>query len=212
MLFVVIALVCWSARPTPPARLGAAHARHPATRLHGGRLGSTACAACVDRLRRAGLYPVGTAAAAPRWRHFDALLSSLATPPAAVTAVGRGRPGGPRFAARARRATAALAGRRHPATRCRERFAIGLLTPALAVDAALAADRMGAAHGAGIVLVVACAIRFRAMPVRASRPGSRIPPASNRRLLGETPAAPAPRAPAAAAAACAARCWCSSTQ
>lgn len=73
-------------------------------------------------------------------------------------------------------------------------LAIGLLTPALAFDAALAT-----AFGwqglplmsAGIVLVVACAIRFLAMPVGGIEAGlARIPPAIEQasRLLGETTA------------------------
>jgi iron(III) transport system permease protein len=71
-------------------------------------------------------------------------------------------------------------------------LAIGLLTPALAVDAAL-----GSALGqqglplmsAGIVLVIACAIRFMAMPVGSIEGGlARIPPALEQasRLLGES--------------------------
>lgn len=71
-------------------------------------------------------------------------------------------------------------------------LAIGLLTPALAFDAALAT-----AFGwqglplmaAGVVLVVACTIRFLAMPVGGIEAGlSRIPPAIEQasRLLGET--------------------------
>ena len=73
-------------------------------------------------------------------------------------------------------------------------LAIGLLTPALAFDAALAT-----AFGwqglplmsCGVVLVVACAIRFLAMPVGGIEAGlSRIPPAIEQasRLLGETTA------------------------
>ncbi|QOF76908.1 ABC transporter permease [Variovorax sp. 38R] len=71
-------------------------------------------------------------------------------------------------------------------------LAIGLLTPALAFDAALA-GAMGwqglPLMGAGIVLVVACAIRFLAMPVGGIEAGlARIPPAIEQasRLLGET--------------------------
>jgi len=71
-------------------------------------------------------------------------------------------------------------------------LAIGLLTPALAVDAALA-NVLGLQGlplmGAGIVLVVACAIRFLAMPVGGIEAGLvRIPPAIEQasRLLGET--------------------------
>ena len=71
-------------------------------------------------------------------------------------------------------------------------LAIGLLTPALAVDAALA-TALGLQGlplmGAGIVLVVACAIRFLAMPVGGIEAGlARIPPAIEHasRLLGET--------------------------
>jgi iron(III) transport system permease protein len=73
-------------------------------------------------------------------------------------------------------------------------LAIGLLTPALAVDAALA-TAMGwqglPLLGAGVVLVAACAIRFLAMPVGGIEAGlSRIPPAIEQasRLLGETTA------------------------
>lgn len=72
-------------------------------------------------------------------------------------------------------------------------LAIGLLTPALAVDAALAAliGHPGLPlMGAGIVLVVACAIRFLAMPVGGIEAGlARIPPALEQaaRLLGESP-------------------------
>lgn len=70
-------------------------------------------------------------------------------------------------------------------------LAIGLLTPALAADAALAAliGHPGLPlMGAGIVLVVACAIRFLAMPVGGIEAGlARIPPALEQasRLLGE---------------------------
>jgi iron(III) transport system permease protein len=71
-------------------------------------------------------------------------------------------------------------------------LAIGLLTPALAFDAALGAfmGREGLPlMSAGIVLVVACAIRFLAMPVGGIEAGlARIPPALEQasRLLGET--------------------------
>ena len=71
-------------------------------------------------------------------------------------------------------------------------LAIGLLTPALAFDSALA-SALGMQGlplmGAGIVLVVACAIRFLAMPVGGIEAGlARIPPAIEQasRLLGET--------------------------
>ncbi|WP_444812930.1 ABC transporter permease [Variovorax fucosicus] len=71
-------------------------------------------------------------------------------------------------------------------------LAIGLLTPALAFDNALA-DAFGLRHlplmGAGIVLVTACTIRFLAMPVGGIEAGlSRIPPTLEQasRLLGET--------------------------
>jgi len=73
-------------------------------------------------------------------------------------------------------------------------LAIGLLTPALAFDAALA-TAMGwqglPLMGAGVVLVVACVIRFLAMPVGGIEAGlARIPPAIEQasRLLGETTA------------------------
>ena len=72
-------------------------------------------------------------------------------------------------------------------------LAIGLLTPALGVDAALA-GALGLPglplKGAGVVLVVACAIRFLAMPVGGVEAGlARIPPALEQaaRLLGEGP-------------------------
>ncbi|WP_280817564.1 iron ABC transporter permease [Variovorax sp. TBS-050B] len=71
-------------------------------------------------------------------------------------------------------------------------LAIGLLTPALAFDAALA-GLLGLQGlplmAAGVVLVVACAIRFLAMPVGGIEAGlARIPPAIEQaaRLLGET--------------------------
>jgi iron(III) transport system permease protein len=71
-------------------------------------------------------------------------------------------------------------------------LAIGLLTPALAFDAALA-NVFGLSGlplmGAGVVLVAACAIRFLAMPVGGIEAGlARIPPAIEQasRLLGET--------------------------
>jgi len=71
-------------------------------------------------------------------------------------------------------------------------LAIGLLTPALAFDAALASV-LGLQGlplmGAGIVLVAACAIRFLAMPVGGIEAGlARIPPTIEQasRLLGET--------------------------
>jgi iron(III) transport system permease protein len=73
-------------------------------------------------------------------------------------------------------------------------LAIGLLTPALAFDGALA-TAMGwqglPLMGAGVVLVVACVIRFLAMPVGGIEAGlARIPPAIEQasRLLGETTA------------------------
>ncbi|MDM0074405.1 iron ABC transporter permease [Variovorax sp. J2P1-59] len=71
-------------------------------------------------------------------------------------------------------------------------LAIGLLTPALAFDGALGSliGHPGLPlMGAGIVLVVACAIRFLAMPVGGLEAGlARIPPALEQasRLLGET--------------------------
>ena len=70
-------------------------------------------------------------------------------------------------------------------------LAIGLLTPALAFDAALATllGRDGLPlMAAGVVLVLACTIRFLAMPVGAIDAGlARIPPAIEQvaRLLGE---------------------------
>ncbi|AMM26577.1 iron ABC transporter permease [Variovorax sp. PAMC 28711] len=71
-------------------------------------------------------------------------------------------------------------------------LAIGLLTPALAFDAGFAAF-FGLPGlplmGAGIVLVIACAIRFLAMPVGGIESGlARIPPTIEQaaRLLGET--------------------------
>lgn len=73
-------------------------------------------------------------------------------------------------------------------------LAIGLLTPALSLDATLASmlGRDGLPlMGAGIVLVIACAIRFLAMPVGGIESGlARIPPSLEHasRLLGETPA------------------------
>lgn len=72
-------------------------------------------------------------------------------------------------------------------------LAIGLLTPALAVDAALATliGHPGLPlMAAGIVLVVACAMRFLAIPVGGIESGlARIPPALEHaaRLLGENP-------------------------
>ena len=73
-------------------------------------------------------------------------------------------------------------------------LAIGLLTPALAFDAALA-GLLGLPGlplmGLGAVLAVACTIRFLAMPVGGIEAGlARIPPALEQaaRLLGETPA------------------------
>ncbi len=71
-------------------------------------------------------------------------------------------------------------------------LAIGLLTPALAFDAGIATV-LGLPGlplmGAGIVLVVACTIRFLAMPVGGIESGlGRIPPAIEQaaRSLGET--------------------------
>ncbi|MFG6416527.1 ABC transporter permease [Roseateles sp. DC23W] len=71
-------------------------------------------------------------------------------------------------------------------------LAIGLLTPALAADHALA-DLLGLRSlplmSTGIVLVVACAIRFLAMPVGGIEAGlARIPPSleHSARALGET--------------------------
>jgi len=70
-------------------------------------------------------------------------------------------------------------------------LAIGLLTPALAADAALA-QLLGLPGlplmSAGVILVVACTIRFLAMPVGGIEAGlARIPPALEQasRLLGE---------------------------
>jgi iron(III) transport system permease protein len=72
-------------------------------------------------------------------------------------------------------------------------LAIGLLTPALALDAAMA-HLLGMQGlpllGLGVVLVVACVIRFLAMPVGGIDAGlARIPPTLEQaaRLLGETP-------------------------
>jgi iron(III) transport system permease protein len=73
-------------------------------------------------------------------------------------------------------------------------LAIGLLTPALGLDALLATllGREGLPlMSAGIVLVIACAIRFLAMPVGGIEAGlARIPPALEQasRLLGESAA------------------------
>ncbi|WP_198969069.1 ABC transporter permease [Xylophilus sp. ASV27] len=71
-------------------------------------------------------------------------------------------------------------------------LAIGLLTPALAVDAALG-RLLGRPDlplmGAGAILAAACAMRFLAMPVGGIEAGlARIPPALEQaaRLLGET--------------------------
>lgn len=71
-------------------------------------------------------------------------------------------------------------------------LAIGLLTPALAFDNALA-DLFGLHYlplmGGGIVLVMACTIRFLAMPVGGIEAGlTRLPPTLEQasRLLGET--------------------------
>ncbi|MDR7331204.1 iron ABC transporter permease [Roseateles asaccharophilus] len=71
-------------------------------------------------------------------------------------------------------------------------LAIGLLTPALAADHALA-DLLGLRWlplmSSGVVLVVACAIRFLAMPVGSLDAGlARIPPSleHSARALGET--------------------------
>lgn len=71
-------------------------------------------------------------------------------------------------------------------------LAIGLLTPALAFDGALAA-LLGLPGlplmGLGVVLVVACSIRFLAMPVGGIEAGlARIPPALEQasRALGQT--------------------------
>lgn len=73
-------------------------------------------------------------------------------------------------------------------------LAIGLLTPALTLDNAIA-DLLGLKSlplmSAGIVLVVACSIRFLAMPVGSIEAGlARIPPAieHSARVLGETAA------------------------
>jgi iron(III) transport system permease protein len=72
-------------------------------------------------------------------------------------------------------------------------LAIGLLTPALTLDALLARS-LGLPGlplmAAGVVLVAACAIRFLAMPVGGVEAGlARIPPALEQaaRSLGETP-------------------------
>ena len=73
-------------------------------------------------------------------------------------------------------------------------LAIALLTPALAFDATLAAAFGWPGlplMGAGVVLVVACTIRFLAMPVGAIEAGlARIPPSIEQaaRLLGESAA------------------------
>jgi iron(III) transport system permease protein len=71
-------------------------------------------------------------------------------------------------------------------------LAIGLLSPALAVDAALASIFQRPdlpLMGLGVVLVVACTIRFLAMPVGGIESGlARLPAALEQvsRLLGET--------------------------
>lgn len=73
-------------------------------------------------------------------------------------------------------------------------LAIGLLTPALWLDASVA-QLLGhpglPLMGAGVVLAVACGIRFLAMPLGAVESGlARIPPSLEQaaRLLGESPA------------------------
>lgn len=113
---------------------------------------------------------------------------TLVTVAAGLVVAWAARAQGPRLARTHWQARAATLGYAVPGTV----LAIGLLTPMLALDAGIA-DLLGLPGlplmGAGVVLVVACAIRFLAMPVGSIEAGlSRIPRALEQasRLLGET--------------------------
>jgi iron(III) transport system permease protein len=113
---------------------------------------------------------------------------TLVTVAAGLVVAWAARAQGPRLARAHWQARAATLGYAVPGTV----LAIGLLTPMLALDAGIA-DLLGLRGlplmSAGVVLVVACAIRFLAMPVGSIEAGlSRIPRALEQasRLLGET--------------------------
>ncbi|WP_295980322.1 iron ABC transporter permease [uncultured Variovorax sp.] len=209
MLFVVIALVWLERNGRRHQRFGSAQRMRAVQprRLRGAAAWAATTAAALPvligfvapaaylvwesakRLRQGGGISQGLVASLGNTLALAAGVTAVAVAAGLVVAwAARSQGSGP---ARARwQARAATLGYAVPGTV----LAIGLLTPALAFDSALAT-----AFGwqglplmsCGVVLVVACAIRFLAMPVGGIEAGlSRIPPAIEQasRLLGETTA------------------------
>ncbi|WP_445287165.1 ABC transporter permease [Variovorax atrisoli] len=207
MLFVVIALVWLERNGRRHQRFGSSQRMRAvqARRLHGAAAWAATAAASLPvligfvapaaylvwesakRLRQGGGISQGLVASLGNTLALAAGVTAVAVAAGLVVAwAARSQGSGP---ARGRwQARAATLGYAVPGTV----LAIGLLTPALAFDSALAT-----AFGwqglplmsCGVVLVVACAIRFLAMPVGGIEAGlSRIPPAIEQasRLLGET--------------------------
>ncbi|MET3493028.1 ABC transporter permease [Variovorax boronicumulans] len=209
MLFVVVALVWLEANGRKHQRFGSAQRMRAVQprRLHGGAgwavtaittlpvlIGFVAPALylvweTVKRLRQGGGISQGLIASLGNTLALAAGVTAVAVAAGLVVAWAARSQGSGLNRARWQ-ARAATLGYAVPGTV----LAIGLLTPALAFDAALA-TAFGwpglPLMGAGIVLVVACAIRFLAMPVGGIEAGlARIPPAIEQasRLLGETTA------------------------
>jgi len=211
MLFVVVALVWLERNGRRHQRFGSSQRMRAVQprRLRGGAAWAATAAAALPvligfaapaaylvwesakRLRQGGGISQGLVASLGNTLTLASGVTAVAVAAGLVVAwAARSQGSGP---GRARwQARAATLGYAVPGTV----LAIGLLTPALAFDAALAT-----AFGlqglplmsCGVVLVVACAIRFLAMPVGGIEAGlSRIPPAIEQasRLLGETTAGP----------------------
>ncbi|HEX7867607.1 MAG TPA: iron ABC transporter permease [Variovorax sp.] len=209
MLFVVVALVWLERNGRRHQRFGSAQRMRAVQprRLRGGAAWAATAAAALPvligflapaaylvwesakRLRQGGGISQGLVASLGNTLTLASGVTAVAVAAGLVVAwATRSQGSGP---ARARwQARAATLGYAVPGTV----LAIGLLTPALAFDAALA-TALGwqglPLMSCGVVLVVACAIRFLAMPVGGIEAGlARIPPAIEQasRLLGETTA------------------------
>jgi iron(III) transport system permease protein len=208
MLFVVVALVLIERRGRERPRFGAVPRRRaPPFRLHGAAAWAATAAAAlpvligfaapagylvwetIGRLRLGQGISAELTASLVNTLGLAAGVTGVAVAAGLVVAWSARRLGSTRNRARWQLHAATL-GYALPGTV----LAIGLLTPALSLDAALASlagrDDLPL-MGAGVVLVAACAIRFLAMPAGGIDAGlARIPPALEQaaRLLGETPA------------------------
>lgn len=207
MLFVVVALVWLERNGRQHQRFGSAQRMRAVQprRLHGGAAWAATAATALPvligfmapalylvwesakRLRQGGGISHGLIASLGNTLALAAGVTVMALAAGLVVAWAA-RSQGAGFNRARWQARAATLGYAVPGTV----LAIGLLTPALAFDAALA-TLFGweglPLMNAGIVLVVACAIRFLAMPVGSIEAGlARIPPAIEQasRLLGET--------------------------